>query len=870
MPSSEAEKTIPRAWQVLLDVMNADWIHVSALVSDQTIVGILRALSAPPDLRGVCDVATNIVAMKSTLDALASDESIRNVNLCIRVCEEIVRCKADIVMRLPKAVMHVRAKSASIRKRLIKTYTRYPLYGCLWHQAALTDFQPQFQLMQAYLFNYFVRFGHDASTSHPYTWAKNVRSLSEGEEEKTTQKAILERLPSTALAPVVYRESLRDARTNLSGNRAAVALIDDLTRMFDVLISGVAPPSHVHGPGGNGGGGKPVRGSMPDTYVELGTYEVEIPSGGNRQIVLRQPSFVGPGRRARLTQRGTSPTDEIPPYDDISVGVGRVDSGCYSIRDYVLQAKDAQRAMARGNLVLPGRWESMNHHDLTHLAQALRNADTAIAALSISSGALLWLALYAAREPEFFGRVRVTANGERLASAPGAPTYERDCGLLWVPSGSHLPYRIQDETRRRVARPLQDSLGLPLPPPVLEVIETLLAQRESAGNKEVMLFHPDAIRRCTREINHCLAGLNRSHGTRLTLTRITRSLHEHLLQVPGGGHVEAGLVTGYFPAHSRNPAFYTHVKESRLRSLYRQACSLIAKNASCDPFPVVPEELLSPESGLGSGIVPTREAVRESVRWLRNNLERARGVPLEDRVMSLHNYLVAYVVAMLLYATGHRDTANPFSRIDEIDLKNRIAVVSDKDRNDYFGAHAVRLPPVCCDQLRAYLDHLKTLTSYLRLVSPGLASEVGGLERIRHFKQRAAHQRLKEETLPLFFLLERNKRGTRWTVAGKATATIREPYVARPITPSTLSEFLGPLSELPENGNRHYLRTELSQRGCPDEAIDSNNGHWLHGGEPGGRYSCHSPRICNEILDGHLSTILKEDGWTVERGWHAN
>lgn len=869
MPTSEAKKNVPGAWQVLLDVLKADWMHISALVSDQDILDILLALSAPPDLRGVCEVAANIVEMKNTLDMLASGKSIRNVNLCIRVCEEIVRCKANIVARLPKAVMHARAKSASIRKRLIKTYTRYPLYGCLWHQAALTDFQQQFRLLQAYLLNYFVRFGHEANTSHPYVWAKSVRILS---EEGATQKSILEHLPNTALAPVIYRERLMDAQVKFSGNRTAVAHLGDLIRMLDVLVSGIPPLGHDREHAGEGGGGgKPVRGSMPDVHVELAAYEVELPNGGRRQIVHWQPLFVGPGRRAHLTKRGTSPTDEIPPFDEISVGVSRVDSGCYSIRDYILQTKDAQRAMARSNLALQGRWESMNHHDLTQLAQALRSSDAEPAPFSIPSKALLWLALYAAREPEFFARVRVVAKGTSASSSPVTATYDRTDGLLWVPAGSHLPYRVLDENQRRVARPLQESLGLPLPPPPREALDAHLSRRESAGHGELMLFRPDEIRRGIREIGQFLAGLNSEHGTRLTLTRITRSLHEHLLQVPGGGHVEAGLITGYFPAYSRNPAFYTHVKESRLRSLYRQACAQIAVNASCDPFPVVADDATPPsESGLGSGIVPTREAVRDSVQWLRKGLQCARGAPLDVRAMLLHNHLVAHVLAMLLYATGHRDTANPFSRIDEIDLKKRIAVVSDKDRNDYFGAHPVRLPQVCLDQLRAYFEHLKALADHLRLTSPGLAGEVSGLGRIRHFKQRVAHQRLKEESLPLFFWLEKKHRNTRRTPAEKTASSVRELYVARAVTPSALSSFLGAVSALPENGNRHYLRTQLRESFCPDEVIDPNNGHWLQGGEPGGRHSCHSQRICNEILDGHLSVILKEDGWTVERGWHAN
>lgn len=492
------------------------------------------------------------------------------------------------------------------------------------------------------------------------------------------------------------------------------------------------------------------------------------------------------------------------------------------------------------------------------------------ALLSTLSRALLWLALYAGRAPEFFARTHV-AKGETLATTPVVPTYDRAAGLLWVPAGDHLPYRVLDEEQKLAARPLQQTLGLPLPPPVIEALDVYLSGRNMETSDGSILFTADETKRAVWEINRFLSGVNEARGTRLTLTRITRCLHEQLLQVPGGGHVEAALITGHIPPYSRNPMFYTHVTESRLRALYRQACAQIAVKASCDPFFTTVDETTSgSESGVGSGIVPTRETVRDSVQWLLEGLWCARGAPLEARAMLIHNHIVAYALTMLHFGTGHRDTINPFSRIDEIDLARRIVVASDKDWDDYFGSHAVRLPQICCDQFQAYLNHLEGLADYLSIIAPGLAGQIRQLHHVRHAKPRRVHQQQKEENLSLFFWLQRKTAGTRRKGPGQSTTGIAEPYVALPVTPSTLASFWGPLSALPENSNRHYLRTELRASGCPDEAIDPNNGHWCHGGEPGGRHSCHSPRTCNDILDQYLSAILQTDGWQVEEGWNAN
>jgi hypothetical protein len=57
---------------------------------------------------------------------------------------------------------------------------------------------------------------------------------------------------------------------------------------------------------------------------------------------------------------------------------------------------------------------------------------------------------------------------------------------------------------------------------------------------------------------------------------------------------------------------------------------------------------------------------------------------------------------------------------------------------------------------------------------------------------------------------------------------------------------------------------------CAEDIIDAAMGHWLLGQEPWGRASCLSPRIYFELLDEHLSAILRDDGWIVARGLHGN
>ncbi|MFO1612127.1 hypothetical protein QOT38_30325, partial [Pseudomonas aeruginosa] len=63
--------------------------------------------------------------------------------------------------------------------------------------------------------------------------------------------------------------------------------------------------------------------------------------------------------------------------------------------------------------------------------------------------------------------------------------------------------------------------------------------------------------------------------------------------------------------------------------------------------------------------------------------------------------------------------------------------------------------------------------------------------------------------------------------------------------------------------HRKFIRTELTERGCPSEALAAFMGHWLRGEEPQDAYSTFCPAVYAKVLDEWITPLLRELGWSA-------
>lgn len=86
------------------------------------------------------------------------------------------------------------------------------------------------------------------------------------------------------------------------------------------------------------------------------------------------------------------------------------------------------------------------------------------------------------------------------------------------------------------------------------------------------------------------------------------------------------------------------------------------------------------------------------------------------------------------------------------------------------------------------------------------------------------------------------------------------------VTPSRLEEHLQWRDTPPLNINRHYLHTQLKERGLASEVVDAFMGHWDAGQAPWDNYSTFCPREYCALIAPAIEKLMKAQGWKALKG----
>jgi len=313
-------------------------------------------------------------------------------------------------------------------------------------------------------------------------------------------------------------------------------------------------------------------------------------------------------------------------------------------------------------------------------------------------------------------------------------------------------------------------------------------------------------------------------GLRITAARLGNDLFMRLLSCDDP--VNAMLITGKMHSSVATARHYTTLTVEHLATRYRDmVVELVEKirreryqdRPDMPPLPELPEALLSrPKLGVGAAHCPSLNEVKRLLQRVRKDLGSSNN-PIE-----YNNLYSIYTALVIGYCTGYRAVRN--INIDSFrrDPVGQWAWISDK--NDDKGHHTRRiwLAPVLEEQLTAYEAHRRVVYAFWESHYPMLP-------------------RPDKSVLPYLFLLDENK------------------HKVLPICSASMIQPLASLDyPLPLNANRKFLRTELSERGCPIDVLSSFLGHWSLGQEPHGPYSCLSPRHERMQLQKYLLPLLQE------------
>lgn len=536
-----------------------------------------------------------------------------------------------------------------------------------------------------------------------------------------------------------------------------------------------------------------------------------------------------------------SPKDSIP----VPAHNERIYSGP-TLRELAFQAKQRSNQLAISNQLSPWSWNELNQYDVSIFLKYLGG--------ELSSGALdskkerqarllLCIIFWTSSSLERAWNLPLFLSGEpKSTSAEGLYWQEGEKPLLRLSSpGATLHARNQKKKFRQAHQVIRFS-HVPLANLACESFRPWINQSHQASSVK-QLFNladqndADPIDAQRTNISTVLKRLNSKFGCRLSVGRTSHYLLNSLARYPGEDLPSAMLFFGLNDKTAVTRMHYTVAPLLRLEKSYRKFCSQqLSKLGTTVSFPA-PFPTNKPGDNLGTPFCPTPATIQKLVQRLQDSIDLSRRNKKSfSSVAHLHNHFAIYTTLFIAFATGYRAIQDPSFKEEEIDQGTGLAMISDKDNDDYYNCRKVWIADACLEQISNYRSHLVALFDFLGPTSPPIYNLI---------KDHSSSGR----PLKLFFL----------------TQNLEKAEVLRP---GLLGDILFSHYDydLPINANRHYLKTELLASGCSPEILEAFLGHWELGQEPWNGLSNLSPQVFRTQIKKHLRPLLKRDGWRAIKG----
>lgn len=330
------------------------------------------------------------------------------------------------------------------------------------------------------------------------------------------------------------------------------------------------------------------------------------------------------------------------------------------------------------------------------------------------------------------------------------------------------------------------------------------------------------------EIKALLLELGDGDG-RYTRTKL-RSYLLHQIVTDTQDVAAASMLSGVEIPSAQTPRFYLQLDANHLRKIYTTSLMRVLTQVyACAGLAYEPVDL-NPvqQGGLGATHCLLPKTIASNVSAMASKLRKKASGRLSE-MLAWHNCYTLWTVQLFMLATACRAIRNPLMLLDEFDSVLGMGALSDKDADDRHMSRLVYMPPMLRRQITNYLEHCASIS--------------------RHF----------------IGYLSKNEEDNRWS-RGFFLWTSPTGLRRAEITPSNIYDQMALVPGYTThraNAYRKFVRTELTERGCPPEALAAFMGHWLRGEEPQDAYSSFSPAAYANILDEWITPLLRELGWSA-------
>jgi hypothetical protein len=303
---------------------------------------------------------------------------------------------------------------------------------------------------------------------------------------------------------------------------------------------------------------------------------------------------------------------------------------------------------------------------------------------------------------------------------------------------------------------------------------------------------------------------------RVTINRISAVLFQRILDRSADNISAASLITNQAPPLASAKLFYSTPSISSLQLIYRDAVLSLKSDLARTGYQLESPDFseVSPGSfAVGSALCPAMKTVKEAIGRLKAQVLECKDG--NGPIIFRHNIYTLYSALYLQFAVGFRGICNPWLSLDQIDFESGIASVQDKGDESGYKTRLLYLPQLVRDQIRNYAQ----------------------------YREYSEFNVLKNQNPPL------------------SCYFVDDDRMAIPLTHSVLEERMKDYLPFPANVGRHFMRTELVERGTPTEIVDTWMGHASRGEEQWGKHSCFSYQEYIRVLDARLVPLLNELGF---------
>lgn len=322
-------------------------------------------------------------------------------------------------------------------------------------------------------------------------------------------------------------------------------------------------------------------------------------------------------------------------------------------------------------------------------------------------------------------------------------------------------------------------------------------------------------------VESILAEVNSQHELAITSREISLFLVSRIADL--GHPAWVAQICGLLRKAVRPRLHYSTPRLIDINGLYAQGMAELGRSLEApfpDPAGFSREHL---NFHVGARYCPTAAAVRDAIRRLQGDLEK---LPLRTPIdhVNYHNLYVTYVILTICLCVAHR----PVNRID-LPLMlggsdNKFLVAADKGLLGDSSNRALPAIDLLIQQTEDMDRHVLAVATMT-----GMFPDASVLNR----------------QTKIFY--------------------IREDYKPSKNVVADYTKAIRPYLDIPPNSMRRFLATELLERGCPRENVDSLLGHGGIGEEFGNRFSRDVRRRTLKSIRFHLMELLRDVGLHVVR-----